>query len=81
MHPKEGGGGELRASEGARRRSEVMFSMSSDVMRKVSVKFMNTQDTGHYSLERYTSFLILTDECGISGVRRGIKWFVKRLFF
>lgn len=45
MHPKEGGGGELRASEGARWRREVMFSMSSDVMRKVCVKFMNTQDT------------------------------------
>lgn len=45
MHPKEGGGGELRGSEGARRRGEVMFSMSSDVMREVCVKFMNIQDT------------------------------------
>lgn len=45
MHPKEGGGGELRESEGVRKRGEVMFSMSSDVMRKVYVKFMNIQDT------------------------------------
>lgn len=30
--------------EGARRRREVMFSMSSDVMRKVCVKFMKIQD-------------------------------------
>lgn len=45
MHPKEGGGGKLRGSEGARRRGEVMFSLSSDVMRKVCVKFMNIQDT------------------------------------
>lgn len=40
MHPKEGGSGE---SEGARQRREVMFSMSSDVMRKVCVK-LNIQD-------------------------------------
>lgn len=45
MHPKEGGGGELRESEGARQRGEVMFSMSSDVMRKVCVKSMNIRDT------------------------------------
>lgn len=45
MHPKEGGGGELRESERARQRGEVMFSMSSGVMRKVCVKSMNIQDT------------------------------------
>lgn len=67
MHPKEGGGGELRASEGARRRNKVMFSMSSDVMRKVCVKLMSTQDAGHLE-----SFLILTKECVISGVKCAI---------
>lgn len=44
MHPKEAGSGELRESEGAKRKREVMFSMSSNVMRKVCVKFMNIQD-------------------------------------
>lgn len=34
MHPKEGDGGELRESEGARQTGEVMLKMSSDVMRK-----------------------------------------------
>ena len=67
MHPEEGGGGELRASEGARRRSKVMFSMSCDVMRKVCVKFMSTQDAGNLEC-----FLILTNECVISGVKCAI---------
>lgn len=31
MHPKEGGGGELRASEAVRRRREVMLSVRSNV--------------------------------------------------
>ena len=45
MHPKEGGGGELRErARGARQRErEVMFSMSSDVMRKRFVSSLWTQ--------------------------------------
>ncbi len=66
MHPKEGGGGELRESEGVRKRREVMLSMSSDVMGKVYVKFMSFQVLS----------ATLAYECVISSVRCGVKLFV-----
>lgn len=78
MHPKEGGGGELRErARGARQRErEVMFSMSSDVMRKRFVSSLWTQRIQSGAL---AFFLMPTDERLISGVRRGIKLFVSRL--
>lgn len=78
MHPKEGGGGELREkARGARQRErEVMFSMSSDVMRKRFVSSLRTQRIQSGAL---AFFLMPTDERLISGVRRGIKLFVSRL--
>lgn len=79
MHPKEGGGGELRASEGARQRrgGNVLDELRCNEKRLCQV-YEYIQDTD--TTEWYARFLILTDAYVISGVRYGIKWIVKLLF-